>query len=73
MYVHRVLLMCIMSTGMSVLSEICCGRRWMEDSRYHSPMVSLPVGNVFVADFVRFPFEGNEIVGQISQSFYKVL
>ena len=32
--------------------EIFYGHRWLEDSRFFSPMVTLSFGHVFIGDFV---------------------
>jgi hypothetical protein len=36
-----------------ILREMYHGRRWMNDTRFLTPMISADVGHVFVNDFIK--------------------
>lgn len=52
--------------------EIFYGRRWLEDSRFFSPMVTATFGHVFVGDFVSFIINGVAMIGRVLKFFLKV-
>ena len=52
--------------------EIFYGHRWLEDSRFFSPMVTVTSGHVFVGDFVSFNINGVAMIGRVLKFFLKV-
>ena len=52
--------------------EIFYGHRWLEDSRFFSPMVILSFGHVFIGDFVSFNMNGVVLIGRVLKFFLKV-
>ena len=52
--------------------EMFHGKRWLEDQRFFSPMVSLAAGSVFIQDFVKFNMDSIVMIGHLLRFFYKV-
>lgn len=52
--------------------EIFHGRRWHEDPRFASPMITTSSGIFYIFDFVQFHLNGTLTLGRISHFVTKV-